>query len=400
MRRRDLLLAGLVAASVRPGHASAGPTPDASALTVVAVLDVTGAGAAIGDAERVGLRVAEREIAGQGGVAGRALRLVVLDSATTLAAARRAARLAIEHEHALVLVGASTAPSTAALAEAAERAEVPLLALAEGRPAGEPPWVFAVTPTAAQVADALARDLARRGLTRVGWLEAEGSIGQAGRAAFEAAARRHGLTVAARQTVAEATDPAAAVGEVAAAAPQAVVVWAIPPLAGAVAQAVSDVAPGVPHYQSHAAAAGSFLPLAGAAAAGIRTVQVRLPLAETLPEDDPRRPRLVDFLGRLRAAGGGGTSAFAGFAADALHLAAEALRKAGGADAATTLAARRFAIRGALAGIRDYAGLTGTYTFGGDTGVGLSDDALVLVEAVLPPSAKLAEWRPARQGAR
>lgn len=397
-------LAAAVAVLASALWVSAADAAEPPAVTAAAILDLTGPGASLGEAERVGLRQAEREIAARGGVAGRPLRLVVVDSATAGASAAQAARHAIEAERALVLIGSSTGVSTLAVAEVARRAEVPLLALAEGRTGGEQPerpWVFQVPPGHALVASAIARDLGRRDLRRVGWLEADGPIGTAGRVAFDAAARRHGLTVVARERVAEgATDPAGPVGAVLAAKPQALVVWAIPPLAGALAQAIADLAPGLPHYQSHAAATGTFLPLAGSAAAGVRTAHVRLALGEALPEGEPNRAMLLDFAARARRQGVGPTAtAFAGFGYDALQLAAAALARAlgGAGEPAAPAARRRYEVRDALGATRDHVGVSGTFTFQPGDHAGLDERALVLVEAVVPPGATVAEWRPVRQ---
>ncbi len=373
-------------------------------MTIAAILDLTGPGAALGEAERVGLAMAEREVARRGGVAGRPLRLIVLDSATSASTAVRGARIALEGDRAVVLVGGTTGAPAAALAEAAQRAEVPLLALAEGRPSEGTPvrrWVFQVPPSTTLLADALARDLARRGLRRVGVLEADGPIGAAGRAAFEAAARRHGLTIAARETVADSSgDLAAAVGTVLAAKPQALVVWAIPPLAGALAQPILDLAPGLPHYQSHAALTSAFLPLAGAAAAGIRTAVPRLPVAEALPEADAERSRLLEFLGRVRTPGGASPSPFVGYGYDAFGLAVSAIERAAAEWGATEppIARRRFEVREALEATREHRGVTGIYTYGADDHAGLDARALVIVEAIVPAGGKVAEWRPLREG--
>ncbi len=392
-------LAGALLWARREGAAAENPP-----VTVAAILDLTGRGAALGEAERIGLMLAEREVAARGGLGGRPLRLVVFDSATSAKTAARAARVAIEGERALVLVGGSTGAPAAALAEAAQRAEVPLVALAEGRAGEGGPlrrWVFQVPPGIGRLAGALAGDLARRGLTRVGFLEADSPIGAAGRVAFEAAARRHGLTLAHREVVAEgASDLAAAVSSMLAAKPQAVVVWAIPPLAGAVAQPLLDLAPGLPHYQSHAALASAFLPLAGAAAAGVRTAVPRVLVAETLPDVDPERPRLLEFAGRVRAAGGAATSPFVGYGYDALGLAAAAIEQASAAWAVgePPPARRRLEVREALEATRDYHGVSGVYSYRpGDHG-GLGEEALVIVEAVVPAGGKIAEWRPLGTG--
>ncbi|HEY8370921.1 MAG TPA: ABC transporter substrate-binding protein [Thermodesulfobacteriota bacterium] len=382
-------------------NAAAGETP--APVTIAAILDLTGPGAALGTAERIGLALAEREVAARGGIGGRPLRLVVFDSATSTQAAERAARIAIEAERAVVLIGGSTRGPASALAAVAQRAEVPLIALAEGRGGDEsapPRWVFQVPPGTSRLADALAVDLARRGLLRVGFLEAASPIGSAGRAAFEAAARRRGLTLAHREVVGDETgDLATIVAAVLAAKPQAVVVWAIPPLAGAVAQPLLDLAPGLPHYQSHAALASAFLPLAGAAAAGVRTAVPRVVVAEALPEADPDRSRLVAFVREVRAVGGPGSSPFPGYGYDALGLAAAAIAQASsGWDGAEPIAGHRLDVRDALEVMPDYRGVTGVYRYRPDDHGGLDERALVIVEAVVPPEGKVATWRPVPTG--
>lgn len=403
LRLAGLALAALLLASSAEG-AREGREPATGAgegpLTVGVILDLTGPGAALGEAERVGVRLAEAEIAERGGVRGRPLRVAILDSGTSGAGSQRAVRQAIERERAVVLIGASTTAPTLALVDAALRAEVPLLALAGSRRAGEPAagrrWIFQVPPGDGLAAGVIARDLARRGLRRVAWIEAAGPIGANGWAAFEPAARRERLSVVARERIAEGeAEPAGLIGRALGARPQALVCWAIPPLAGVVAQVLHDLAPGLPHYQSHAAATATFLPLAGAAAAGVRTPYGKLAAAEALPETDPQRPLLLGFLRSLRARSVAQPSAFAGYGYDALRLAAAALGRALELEgsSAPSLARRRYDVREALEATRDAVGVTGIFSYGSPDHAGLDERSIVLLEAVVPPGAQAGEWR-------
>jgi branched-chain amino acid transport system substrate-binding protein len=84
-----------------------------------------------------------------------------------------------------------------------------------------------------------------------------------------------------------------------------------------------------PLYLSHGAATVGFIELAGEAANGIRMPGPALLVADKLPDSDPQKALLLDFIKTYEPKAGEPVSAFAGYAHDGLLLLVDAMKRAG-----------------------------------------------------------------------
>ena len=122
--------------------------------------------------------------------------------------------------------------------------------------------------------------------------------------------------------------------------------------------------------QSHGIGNQVFLDTAGDSADGLVAPLGRLVVADQLPEDDPQRKVITEFIDDYNAEYGQGPSTFAGHAYDAFQLAIDAVAEVG-TDKAK--------VRDHLEKVDGFVGISGMFTMTPEDHSGLSKDALVLV---------------------
>jgi branched-chain amino acid transport system substrate-binding protein len=88
----------------------------------------------------------------------------------------------------------------------------------------------------------------------------------------------------------------------------------------------------VPLYQSHGVASEEYIKLSGLAAEGVRLPAAALLVADKLPADDVQKKVVTEYTKSFIERWKTNVSTFGGHAFDALMLAVEAIKKAGGAD--------------------------------------------------------------------
>src|SRR5581483_10214086 len=121
------------------------------------------------------------------------------------------------------------------------------------------------------------------GLTKVAWAGVDYAFGQLGWLAFESAAKKQGLTIVASEKFGQKdVDMTAQLTRIKAAAPQAVVVWSIPPSASIATRNYADLGLRAPMFQSHGIGNKKYIELAGAAANGVTFPAGKLLVAEQL----------------------------------------------------------------------------------------------------------------------
>src|ERR1700751_1215028 len=98
-------------------------------ITIGVVLCLTGPGAALGQAERSGIRLAEKVLNEAGGVNGRAIRVLVDDDGSKPDIAKSKAEALIFNEKIALLIGSSLTASTGAIAALTNSEKMTQLAL-------------------------------------------------------------------------------------------------------------------------------------------------------------------------------------------------------------------------------------------------------------------------------
>jgi branched-chain amino acid transport system substrate-binding protein len=356
--------------------ACGGPEPRApNPIRLGAVLSVTGAAAFLGDPMLKTLELYVDRLNAGGGVDGRPIELVHYDDASDAAKANAYAKRLIESDGVDLILGPTTTGSAMAMLPLVERAGVPMLALSGGVVIVEPvrKWVFKIPTSDRMSIERDWQDLRRRGLTRVAVLSETSGLGQSSLKEANATAAAYGITIVAREAYGQKDSDVTPQLTRLRNAPGAQAVLMLGFGQGAVLATRNYHQLGIrlPLYHTHGVASDEFIRLAGGAADGVRLSAPALLVAERLPAGDPQRPIVLDYMKAYRARYREAPATFGGYAYDALMIAVEAIRKAGGTD--------RGRVRDAIEGI-SHVGTQGTTRMTPTDHIGLPIEALRMVE--------------------
>jgi branched-chain amino acid transport system substrate-binding protein len=360
------------------------------AYKIGAIFSITGPGSSLGIPERDTALMIESEVNAGGGIKGpdgkmHPLKLVIYDDASDETKAVLAAKKLIDEDKVTAIVGTTLSGTSLAIVDTVQKAEMPLVSCAAAakivEPAAERKWVFKTPQSDALIVGVLVDYLRGKGLTRVGWVGVDYAFGQQGWLAFEKAAQKAGLTIAASEKFGQKdVDMTAQLTRVKAASPQAVVIWSIPPSASIATKNYADLGITAPLFQSHGVGNKKYIELAGAAANHVMFPAGKLLVADQLPDNDPQKATLLAYARDFEAKYGP-RNTFGGHAWDAVQLVRHAMEKAG---------PDRAKVRAALETTRGFVGITGVFDFSPADHNGLDRRAAVMIEIAD------GQWRPAR----
>jgi branched-chain amino acid transport system substrate-binding protein len=159
----------------------------------------------------------------------------------------------------------------------------------------------------------------------------------------------------------------------------ALVIGSIPPGASMATVASREVAPDLPVVHGHGVCNQAFIDLAGEAAEGVVLPCGKLMYADLLPDDDPQKEFLLQYIDDYTEfTDGEPIDTFGGHAMDALSWVIEAMESL---DEGLTLEERRTAIRDYIeAEITDWPGTGGVFNITPDDHLGLTYEALGFVK--------------------
>lgn len=359
-----------------------GPAAAQEPYRVGAIFSITGPGSSLGIPERDTALMLEAEINARGGVRGpdgrrHPLKLVIYDDASDETRAVLAAKKLIDEDRVAAIVGTTLSGTSLAILDTVQKAEVPLVSCAAAikivEPAAERKWVFKTPQSDHLIVGVLVDYLKAQGVTRVGWLNVDYAFGQLGWVEFEKAAQKAGLTIVANEKFGQKdVDMTAQLTRVKTAAPQAVIVWSIPPSASLVTKNYADLGLQAPLLQSHGVGNKKYIELAGGAANGVRFPAGKLLVAEQLADNDPQKAVLLAYARDFEARYGP-RNTFGGHAWDAVQLVVKALEKAG---------PDRAGVRAAIETTRGFVGITGVFDFSPADHNGLDRRAAMMIQIV------------------
>lgn len=341
-------LIAIVASLTLAASALAQPTT----LTIGVCGGLTGPAAAYGVSVRRGAELAARQLTEEGGVRGLPVRLVVVDDENreTLTSERVAA-LTYDDECAAIL-GTTDSGCTHVAARLALKSHVPLVMTVATDPSltrlGNA-WVFRNLADDRIQGRRLVEFIAgNRGLRRIFVAHVDTRYGRGGAAVIELAARSAGAAVLRRSAFQSGQrDFGPLVAEIRSSGADAIVIWGLYAEGAELLKQLRAGGVGLPVFGPDGLTSPAFLELAGTAAEG---AVLTYPFDDTAASD----PVVASFVAAYRAQWGSVPDSFAAHAFDAVHLVAEAARRAG---------PDRTAIRDELARIRDFHGVTGVFSF-------------------------------------
>lgn len=352
----------------------AGSARAAEVYKLGGLFSVTGPASFLGDPEKKSMEMAVEAINARGGIDGRMLEAVIYDTEADPTKAVNAANKLIHKDGVIAIVGPSNTPPSLAVIPVAERAGVPLVSCAAGIAITQPvkPWVFKTAQSDVLAVAAIYKVLQREGLRRIGILTVANAFGESGANQLKAQAADFGLEIVLAESFgAQDTDMTAQLTKLRSANPDALVCWGTNPGPAVVAKNARQMNLAMPLYQSHGVASPKFLELAGEAAEGLRLPTGKILVAGLLPDSDPQKKVLEDYIRAYEARYQQPVSGFGGYAYDAVQLLAKALEGSGG---------DKQKIRQALEGIQGHVGVSGVFSFSPTEHNGLGPEAFVMVK--------------------
>ena len=338
------------------------------------IFSVTGPASFLGDPEKKSMEMAVAEINSQGGINGHKLEAVIYDTEGDPSKTVMSVSKLINKDKVLAIIGPSRTPTTLAVVPMVQKSQIPLISCAAGNKIVEPvkPWVFKTAQSDILAVASIYQHMKTQGQEKVGLLTVENAFGESGKEQLLAQAAEYGIEVVAKESFGgKDADMTAQLTKIRKTGPDAIVCWGTNPGPAVVAKNIQQLDMEIPLYQSHGVASPKFIELAGKAAEGIKLPTGKILVADLLPESDPQKPVLTDYIEAYEDRYASGVSGFGGYAYDGTHLLAKALRNTGG---------DRDQIRDNLEAISGHVGVSGVFNFSAADHNGLAPDAFVMVE--------------------
>lgn len=355
----------------------------AQPIKIGAFFALSGPAAFIGTPTKLVAEMVVEQINKDGGINGSPLELVVADTESDPQKALLAARRLVEREKIVALVGPTRTDTGMAVKAYLQQKQMPTVMTVGGDPVvmggrfGDFDWIFKSPQRSSVAVRRVFEFLQAQGVTKIGLLTASDGFGKDGLSWLTSLAPDYGLTIVADEQFAPTdTDMTTQLVKIRAAAPEFIVCWTIGPAAALVSKNVRQLSLGIALMHCHGIPDPKYLELAGEAAEGTYMPSTKLMAADQLPDDDPQKAMVLEFIRLYRdvyqVERQYPMNTHSGYAWDAIQLIAEALRRVGAEDAT--------ALRQAIEQTAGFVGVSGTFTLSPEDHNGLDTDSLVIVK--------------------
>lgn len=345
-----------------------------------AVLSLSGHGSSLGEPEKQTLQMLEDEVNSRVGID---VKIIIYDTESDSTTGITATKRLIEQDNVLAVIGGTTSGVTLAMLDTIAEAEVPLVSLAAAddiiQPVEDRYWVFKTPQTNTQVVERLYQHLQSEGISEIAIISATDAFGAQGLGALQNSADAWGMTLVADETFdPDDTDMTTQLTKIKGLTPEAVVCWGTNKGSSVVAKNMQTLGMQMPLLMSHGIANMDFIDAAGDAANGVIFPVGKLPVAELLPDSDPQKDVLLEYKSAFEALyGEGSADTFGGHAWDAFMLITNAIQDLVDAGQEVTRASIRDELESA-----HLVGISGVFNMSATDHLGLTGDALTLVEIV------------------
>lgn len=365
---------------------AARPTAASEEFRIGFVAAITGPASSLGVPERDVAVLLQKELDAAGGITGpdgrkRAVRIIIHDDQSKADETVKAVKKLVADDRVHLVIASSQSPTSLAVVPVVTEARVPLISMASSHaivtPVAERHWVFKTPQSNIHVAAHQVKYLRARRLTRIASLYVNDAFGEDSRRGLAEMLKGTGIEVVYEDKFEHSDkDMTPQLTRVRASGAQALVVHAIPPSASIVTKNFRDLGLTIPLLHNHGVGNKPFLDLAGGAAEGVIFPIGKMLVAEELPDADPQKQVLLDFVAWYEKATGKPRSTFAGHAWDALKM---GLSVAASLPADLPLAEARARVRDGLERVREFVGTGGIFNMSAEDHVGLDERSMVLV---------------------
>lgn len=286
-------------------------------VTIGVSLSATGPGASLGIPEKNVFALLPAQVGGE------TVRFVVLDDATDPSVATKNVRKLVSEDKVDVIIGSSTTPATAAIAEVANESQTPQVTMSPvSLPAERNKWVFRSPQQNSVMANAVVAHMKANGVKTLGFIGFSDAYGEDWLGVVRAGAEAAGIKLVAVERYARAdTSVGGQVLKIVAARPDAVLIVGSGSPAALPQTTLAERGYKGQIYQTHAAANQAFLKVAGKAADGAIMPVGPVVVVDQVPDAHPSKKVGADLVAKYEAQHGAGSfSSFAGHAFDAWRI--------------------------------------------------------------------------------
>jgi branched-chain amino acid transport system substrate-binding protein len=367
--RRNAALAAVGAVVVAiTGCGSTSPAADAGAPYKVGVLvGLTGSYAALGEPERQAIKLYFDKANNDGGINGKKVELVVLDTGSDEGNAVNQLRKLATQEKVHAVLGPSSSGEAIAVQSFAASLKVPVIALASStkivEPAEKSSYIFKQYTDIASSLRAQLEYAKEQGWNKIGILSTNDAAGQDPATRIDATAASVGVQIVGKESFnAKDTDVTAQLNKLGASGPDAVMVWAANPANAIVAKNAASIGYRPILFNSPGAGSSDYIKNAGTSAEKTLLLGSKVLAADSLAQDDPQYGATQTLVKEFTAAYNAPPGQYAANGWDGATLLASALRSAGGDP--SNVQATRDGIRDAMENkTKSVVGVNSIYTF-------------------------------------
>jgi len=309
-----------------------------------------------------------------GGINGRKIELIVKDSGGKPENAISFAKLLIDEQKVVAIIGPSTSGETMAIKNICQEAKTILVSCAAAEDIVNPvaSYVFKTPQKDSDAARLIFKTLKDKGIAKVGVIASNDGFGMAGKAQLDKIAPEYSITIAISEAYdKQETDLTGVLTKLKGQNIQAVINWSIVPAQSLVAKNMKQIGLDVPLFQSHGFGNIKYVQAGGEAANGTIFPCGRLLITEDLPDSHPQKTLLAQYKKDYESRYKEDVSTFGGHAYDALLILTEAIKKAGGTEPGK--------VRDAMENLTGIVGTAGIFNFSPKDHNGLVIDAFEML---------------------
>jgi len=351
------------------------------------ITSATGAASFLGEPERDVALMMQKQLQAQGGITGpdgvvHPVEILIQDTQGSSDVAVPITKKLIDDEQVVAILGPATSPESMALIPIVQEAKIPMLSMASSsqivEPVAERAWVFKVAQSNKHTSPWQVEYAKSKGFTKIANLYVNNAYGEDGAAAIRQAAKDGGLEIVLEETfAADDTDMTSQITKIKASQAQAVLVTAIPPAAAVFTKQYREMGLALPLLHNSGIGTPAFVSVAGASnAEGVIFPMGKLVAVSSLPDSDPQKKVIEQFISDFQQSAGKLPSHFGAHAWDAIQITLKVLETM---PDGLSIEEQRSRLRDGIEQLKGFVGVDGVFNFTPEDHVGLSAEDVVLV---------------------
>ena len=361
---------------------ASGSPEAAEPIKIGAVFSLSGPAAAIGTPTKLVTQMVVEKINKEGGINGRPIELVMGDTESEPTKAVMVVKKFINVDKVAAIIGPDTTDLGMAVKKLVEDSGVPTVmtvggdpVIMGGGPLGTFKWVFKSPQRSSTAVEKLYGYLKKSNLTKIALITASDGFGKDGKGWLIKLAPNFGITIVGDESFnPKDTDVTAQLSKLSSTSPDALICWTIGPAAAIVAKNVRQLGLKEPLFQCHGIPDPKYVELAGPSADGSSMPSTKLMAWEQLPETDPQKKVIKDFIHLYNDVYQINKqfpiNTHSGYAWDAIYLVADAMKKVG---------VEPDKLRDEIEKTKDHIGISGIYNQNSEDHNGLNTDSMIIV---------------------